>query len=126
VEDNAAEPDPSHGNDGAIDRAAAVANPVSPSVAASAFGWCFRSRTTGQITIAQFPNVPLWIFLASIVLRRVLPAGTPAHTTVSWFGAISLGWWALDELIRGVNPWRRVLGLAGTVLALFDVAALLH
>jgi hypothetical protein len=30
-----------------------------------------------------------------------------------------LVWWAVDELIRGVNPWRRFLGgavLAGQIL----------
>ena len=27
--------------------------------------WWFRDRHTGKIVIAQFPNVPLWIFLAT-------------------------------------------------------------
>jgi len=30
-----------------------------------------------------------------------------------------LVWWAIDELFRGVNPWRRLLGgavLAGQIL----------
>ncbi|MEL7210840.1 MAG: hypothetical protein AAGK32_21830, partial [Actinomycetota bacterium] len=31
--------------------------------------WLFRDRTTGRITIAQPPNPPLWIFLASVVAR---------------------------------------------------------
>jgi len=34
----------------------------------------------------------------------------------------ALIWWAVDELIRGVNPWRRLLGgavLAGQIAKLF-------
>ena len=26
------------------------------------FDWIFRDRTTGVITIAQWPNLPLWLF----------------------------------------------------------------
>jgi hypothetical protein len=29
--------------------------------------------------------------------------------------AVGLIWWAADEVLRGVNPWRRLLG--GAVLA---------
>jgi hypothetical protein len=25
---------------------------------------------------------------------------------------MALGWWAVDEVLRGVNPWRRLLGTA--------------
>jgi hypothetical protein len=41
--------------------------------------------------------------------------------TLGVVSAIALGWWALDEVIRGVNPWRRCLG--GAVL-LFGVVRL--
>ncbi len=75
-----------------------------------AFDWCFRDRTTGRITIAQFPNLSLGIVIAMWVLRRVAaPTGTAA-TWVSAIGSGALVWWALDELVRGVNPWRRALG----------------
>jgi hypothetical protein len=32
-------------------------------------------------------------------------------------------WWALDELIRGVNPFRRLLGAVVAVITLLGVAA---
>lgn len=77
--------------------------------------WLFRNRRTGRITIAQFPNVPLGAFLVASVLRRLLdPEGT-LDTTLRVIATGGLIWWAADELIRGVNPWRRLLG--GTVLA---------
>ena len=79
------------------------------------FDWLFRNRRTGRITIAQFPNVPLGVFLGAVAVERLFePAGT-AGTAVRVLGAGALSWWAIDETIRGVNPWRRLLG--GGVLA---------
>ncbi len=80
------------------------------------FDWFFRNRHTGRITIAQFPNVPLALFLAAMAVDRLVePAGTPG-TAVRLLAAAALLWWALDEVIRGVNPWRRLLG-AGVLAA---------
>jgi len=84
----------------------------------------FRSRDTGRITIAQFPNVALWIFLATVALRWVVSGGTALRTAVDVVGVAALGWWAVDEVIRGVNPWRRVLGLAGCAFAIAGALAL--
>jgi hypothetical protein len=77
--------------------------------------WLFRDRRTGRITIAQFPNVPLGVFLVASVLRRLLDPEGALDTTLRVIATGGLIWWAADELIRGVNPWRRLLG--GTVLA---------
>jgi hypothetical protein len=91
----------------------------------SLFGWLFRNRETGRITVAQFPNVALWVFIVTVVLRWVVPAGTGTRTAVDAVGVAALTWWALDELFRGVNPWRRLLGLAGCVAAGAGLATLL-
>jgi hypothetical protein len=90
-----------------------------------ALDWCFRDRRTGGITIAQFPNVALWLVLATVVLRRVVPSGTP-RTAVDVLGVAALAWWALDEVVRGVNPWRRLLGVLGCVAAAGGLVALLR
>jgi hypothetical protein len=75
-----------------------------------AVDWMFRSRETGRITIAQFPNLPLGVFLGATVFGWIMkPSGT-ARTALSVVGTAALALWALDELIRGVNPWRRLLG----------------
>jgi hypothetical protein len=75
--------------------------------------WLFRNRQTGAITIGQFPNTPLWIFLGALVVRRVTgPSGWPG-AGLRVVSTASLGWWAADEVIRGVNPWRRLLGVGG-------------
>lgn len=74
--------------------------------------WCFESRETGRITIAQWPNLPLWIFIVAFAAQVILkPTGT-LGTALAVIGALGLIWWALDEVIRGCNPWRRVLGAA--------------
>jgi hypothetical protein len=87
--------------------------------------WLFRNRRTGQITIAQFPNVALWIFLVTVALRWVITTGV-ARTTIDGIAVGSLGWWAVDEVVRGVNPWRRLLGLGGCAFAAAGLVALLR
>ena len=83
--------------------------------AESMIDWLFRNRQTGGRTIAQFPNAPLWVFLGAVVVRWLAhPSGT-AGTVVDVVAAVALVVWAGDELVRGVNPWRRILG--GGVLA---------
>jgi hypothetical protein len=77
--------------------------------------WLFRNRQTGRITVAQFPNVALGVFLVASVLRRFLAPGGWTGTGLDVVATGSLMWWAIDELVRGVNPWRRLLG--GGVLA---------
>ena len=81
----------------------------------TSFGWWFASRETGQITIAQLPNPPLWIFLAATIGRWIVPEGGGWDDAFWWVSTGALAWWAADELIRGVNPWRRVIGVAGLV-----------
>ena len=86
-----------------------------------AFDWLFFDRRTGGYTVAQWPNVALWVFLAATVAVRTLhPAGT-VGTVLRVVEDGSLLVWAADELLRGVNPFRRLLGLvvlAATVVGL--------
>lgn len=81
----------------------------------------FRDRTTGRIVVAQWPNLSFGIFLVARLADRLLdPAGT-AGTVLVAVGTLALLWWAADELLRGVNPFRRILGtvvLAATLASL--------
>ncbi|MEO6469661.1 MAG: hypothetical protein ABIP21_11215 [Acidimicrobiia bacterium] len=86
--------------------------------------WWFRDRHTGKIVIAQFPNVPLWIFLAAAGVGPFFSSDSKPSTAITWIGAGGLAWWALDEVIRGVNPWRRVLGIAGCAFVIALVISL--
>ncbi|AWN37076.1 hypothetical protein [Methylobacterium radiodurans] len=77
-----------------------------------ALDWTFRSRVDGRITVGQWPNLPLWLFIGLTAVGFALdPAGTLGRAARA--GALlCLAWWALDEVVRGVNPWRRFLGAA--------------
>lgn len=88
--------------------------------------WWLRDRRTGEIVIAQFPNLPLWLFLASVVARTLIRNDTPTDSAIAWVGTGALAWWALDEVIRGVNPWRRMLGIGGCGFAIARAVSLIR
>lgn len=77
------------------------------------FHWLFADRTDGRIVVAQWPNLALWIFLAALLIGTFVRQGL-AGFIVRGAGQASLTLWAIDEVLRGVNPWRRLLG--GAVL----------
>lgn len=72
--------------------------------------WLFRNRETGHLTVAQFPNLALWIFIMAALVRAVFSPAGDVGTAIDVIAMAALAWWAIDELIRGVNPWRRFLG----------------
>ena len=73
------------------------------------------------MAIAQFLNRALAVSLVCVAIRVI---GRPSGTTgaaVEVIGTAALVVWAIDEIARGVNPWRRILGtvvLAVTVIGL--------
>jgi hypothetical protein len=84
--------------------------------------WWFENRETGEITIGQFPNWPLFAIGAGWVVQRIAGDDTFVGDTVAV--AVTGLWlyWGADEVVRGVNPWRRLLGslvIAWQVVALF-------
>jgi hypothetical protein len=98
---------------------AALAAAATVQLLRTVIDWLFRNRHTGRITIAQAPNLALWVFIGAAVLRALLDPSGGLRTALGATAAVALVWWALDEIVRGVNPWRRLLGgavLAGQVL----------
>jgi len=84
--------------------------------------WAFRDRGTGRIVIAQWPNPALAVWLVVTVVTAVASPEGGWRTALRVVAFVALGWWAVDEVVRGVNPWRRFLGavvLGGLVLSLF-------
>ena len=83
--------------------------------------WVFRDRRTGRIVIVQWPNAALVVWLVASTTRAWLGLGGGWGAALQLVAALALGWWALDEIGRGVNPWRRLLGavvLGGLVASL--------
>lgn len=79
------------------------------------FSWFFRNRETGAITIAQWPNLILWIVIVAAALRWIWPFTGQADFVLRIVLRGGLIIWGCDEILRGVNPWRRCLGAAVVV-----------
>jgi hypothetical protein len=90
-----------------------------------AFDWMFRDRSTGKVVIAQWPNLPLIVFLVAAAIRRFAsPEGT-VGPVVSVVATAAILWWSVDEVARGVNPFRRILGGIVLVVTLVGLVATL-
>jgi hypothetical protein len=83
--------------------------------------WFFRNRETGAITIAQWPNLVLWIVIVAGVLLWIWPAAGKSSVALTIVMKAGLIIWGADEIFRGVNPWRRCLGAAVVVYVVTTV-----
>jgi len=68
----------------------------------------FFRDASGRIVVVQLPNPALWVWLSATALRW--SAYDARDTELRWIGTGALIVWALDELVRGASPFRRVLG----------------
>jgi hypothetical protein len=72
--------------------------------------WLLRDRGTGRIAVVQWPNPVLWVWVVTTVVAALGLYPSRADE-IHWIGAGALIAWGADEILRGVNPVRRVLGL---------------
>ena len=72
--------------------------------------WWFRS-SDGRLTLWQLPNPALCVWIVALVLGMFELSATHA-TEVDGVRHGALLVWALDEVVRGASPFRRLLGLA--------------
>jgi hypothetical protein len=72
--------------------------------------WFFRNRETGAITVAQAPNLALWIVIVGSGLIWVWHPPDRLGVAFELVVKGSLFVWAIDEVMRGINPWRRCFG----------------
>jgi hypothetical protein len=85
--------------------------------------WFFRDRHTGGITVAQVPNLILWTVIVAAGLRWIWPPTSTSSSALTFILRGGLLVWATDEMLRGVNPWRRCLGAA---VAAYEPATIVH
>ena len=83
--------------------------------------WWFRDRRTGRLLVAHLPNVPILLWMGTVIARQLVEPGSQVHSLLEWAGSLTLGWWSIDELVRGVNPCRRALGVGGLVVVLYGL-----
>jgi len=86
----------------------------------SSIGRCATAgRGASWSPSGRTPALIVWM-AASVVLALSDPDGTWG-LSLRVVATVALGWWAVDEVVRGVNPWRRLLGVvvfAGLLVSL--------
>jgi hypothetical protein len=84
--------------------------------------WWFTDRRTGRIVIVQAPNLPLVVWGMAEVVSLSLRGHPAAGATAGDIARGALLVWALDEIGRGVNPYRRVLGAVVLAVTIWSLA----
>ena len=84
----------------------------------SQLGWPKR------FPLIQFPNIPL--IVAFVAGEATHLARGSAHADASAISYLALTVWAYEELVRGVNWFRRLLGLAYLASTIVHLALALH
>jgi hypothetical protein len=77
-----------------------------------------------RFPIAQFPNLPLIVAILAGEIGKFLYGS--AHSYAASVSYLALAIWAYEELVHGVNWFRRLLGLAFMILLVIRVADALH
>jgi hypothetical protein len=89
------------------------------SVRLTSASWWFRS-SDGRLVLWQVPNPALCVWLVAVVLGWFDLSAEHA-TAVEGVRHGALLVWALDEVVRGASPFRRLLG---TVVLVAQLASL--
>lgn len=76
-----------------------------------AFDWFVRSREDGRLAFFQVPNAALLVWLTTLAVRWIELLES-RDDQLRWIGSGALIVWGLGEVVRGVNPIRRLIGLA--------------
>ena len=82
---------------------------IRPSPARRGSGRWWLQSADGQFVVWQFPNPALWVWLATVALG-LFHLSTDRRTQVQGIGHGALMVWAVDEIVRGASPIRRLLG----------------
>ena len=73
-------------------------------------------------TVGQFPNPPLWIALAALLVALLTDGGSTINALARAVAYLALTIWAYEEAANGVNGFRRALGIVALALIAVAVA----
>lgn len=78
--------------------------------------WLFRDMTErrGKYVIAEVPNLPLVVFMVSLIISLAIYPGA-LQTTLAVVAYISLFYWGFQEWRGGRSRFRKLLGILGMV-----------
>ncbi|HEX8742652.1 MAG TPA: hypothetical protein VF712_05930 [Thermoleophilaceae bacterium] len=87
--------------------------------------WLVRAQWgwPGRYPLVQFPNAPLAVALGASLAGRLAHGRADDYATAVFH--VALGIWAWEEASRGVNGFRRALGVAGLAYVVARLAAAL-
>lgn len=77
---------------------------------------CYKDDQ-GKVSFAQPPNLPIIVWVVSVVLQKLISNGT-IYNLVSVIGFGALFTWAWLEIFQGSNYFRRILGLVVLIMAI--------
>jgi len=90
-----------------------VMPPAVPSPGEDPLRWAVTSRETGKVVLFQAPNLPAVLSTVGVVLTAMSPRGSGVQHGAAVATVLASTWWGVDELARGVNPFRKALGAGG-------------
>jgi hypothetical protein len=73
-------------------------------------------------TVGHFPNPPLWVALAALLVARLTDDGSVVDDLARAISYVALTVWAYEEAANGVNGFRKALGIGALVLIVVAVA----
>lgn len=117
-------PEPAQAHDGQLRRETGLGRRPAPARIWRAYKRLTQLGFPRRFPIVQFPNLPLIIaFVASVAGRFAHGTG---HTYTTSLTYLAMTIWAYEELARGVNWFRHLLGAAYVIILLTRVAHALH
>ena len=80
----------------------------------------YPSLQVRGITVAQFPNPPLIVALLAALVSWLVGDGSIYEVARATF-YVSLTVWAWEEASRGVNGFRKALGVCGLIFVVVSL-----
>ena len=72
--------------------------------------------------VGQFPNPPLWVALAALLVAWLTNDGSVIDDLARAISYVAFTVWAYEEAANGVNGFRKALGIGALVLIVVAIA----
>lgn len=72
----------------------------------------------GKVVVAQKPNLPIIVWALASLIRLVIDSGN-LNRALDIIALTSIIYWALSEVVSGVNLFRKIIGVAVLLIIIF-------
>jgi hypothetical protein len=73
-------------------------------------------------TVGQFPNPPLWVALAALLVAWLADDGSVIDDLARAISYVAFTVWGYQEAANGVNGFRKAMGIGALVLIVVAIA----